>query len=57
MFYVGREWMDHIEWVWMTSKLGKCSQLGLGFAAGPVGLGFSWLKTCILLTALYLHVI
>jgi len=37
--------MDGIEWVWMTtSQLGRCSQLGLGFASGLVGLGFSQQK-------------
>ena len=45
VFYVGlgrREWMDGVEWVRMTtSELGRCSQLGLGFAFGLVGLGFS----------------
>ena len=45
MFYIclGRqEWMDGVAWVQMTtSKLGRCSQLGLGFAAGLAGLGFS----------------
>ena len=38
--------MDGVEWVWMmTSQLGRCSQLGLGFASGVVGLRFSKQKT------------
>jgi len=48
IFYIGlgrRECMDHIEWVqtiWMmTSKLGRCFQLGLSFAARLAGLWFS----------------
>jgi len=45
LFYVGlgrREWVDGVEWVRMTtSQLGRYSQLGLTFASGPVGLGFS----------------
>jgi len=37
--------MDGVEWVWMTtSQLGRCSQLGLGFAPGLIGLGFSQQK-------------
>jgi len=37
--------MDGVEWVWMmTSQLGRCSQLVLGFASGLVGLGFSQQK-------------
>ena len=50
IFYVGlarREWVDRIEWVWMTpSELGRCSQLRLGFAAGLAGLEFSQQKVC-----------
>jgi hypothetical protein len=45
MFYLGlgrREWLDRVEWVQMTtSELGRCSQLGLGFAAGLAALCFS----------------
>ena len=48
VFYVGlgrQEWMDGIGWVRMTtSQLGRCFQLGLGFASGLVGLGFSQQK-------------
>ena len=44
MFYVGlgrRQWVDGVGWVQMTtSKLGKRSQLGLGFP---------WKKLCIIL--------
>jgi len=45
---VSQEWMDGVHWVQMTtSKLGRCFQLELSFAAGPVGLGFSCFKICI----------
>jgi len=50
ILYIGlgsREWMDGICWVRMTtSELGRCFQLGLGFAAGLVGLGFPCFKIC-----------
>ena len=37
--------MDGLGWVRMTtSELGRYSQLGLGFASGLVGLGFSQQK-------------
>jgi hypothetical protein len=42
------------------SQLGKRCQLGLlglSFAAGLVGLGFSYFKICRLLATLYLHII
>ena len=50
ILYIGlgiQEWMDGIRWVRMTtSELGRCFQLGLGFAAGLVGLGFPCFKIC-----------
>src|ERR1700704_3159321 len=51
--------MDGIGWVWMTtSQLGRCSQLGLlglGFAAGLAGLGFSSQNICITVNTIHLH--
>ena len=48
VFYVGlgrQEWMDGVGWVrMMTSQLGRCFQLGLGFASGLIGLRFSQQK-------------
>jgi hypothetical protein len=45
MFYLGMrrgEWVDAVGWVQMTtSELGRCCQLGVSFAAGLAGLGFS----------------
>jgi len=57
IFYVGlgrREWMDGVGWVQMTtSELGRCSQLGLGFAFGLIGLGFSQQKVCIIVNTVH----
>ena len=44
----------------LTSKLGRWCQLGLlgvVFAAGLVGVGFSWKKVCIWLDTMYIHTI
>jgi len=45
--------VDAVGWDWMmTSQLGKHSQLGLGFAAGLIGLSFPLENLCIIV---YLH--
>ena len=54
---IGRwEWVDVAGWVQMTtSQLGRCCQLGHGFAVGLVGLRFSQQKKCITIDIVNSH--